>query len=646
VIRLRERRRGGPLFPVADPAPAEPSRGTAPGSPRPLGVLRTADRPCAGSEPAGIRVTGVGAAGAETGTVVVPAHPLGGTEPVAAHAHVAVTVAADLTCRRVEERFALEPELGSVVVRDRDGCLGLLTRERLATAMTGRLGFGRALWSGKSVRGITDWTPLILSGSTGITEVCRRLRDRDVERRYDDLLVVDPGVPPHQVSAAELFDALARRLAVQAVSDPLTGLANRALFLERLDRVCLGPGCGPGPAGADVPGTPRRVVVVYLDLDAMKQVNDVYGHDAGDALIVSVAHRLTATAREGDLVARIGGDEFAVLALVPADRLTRSAAAAIGERFRTALAEPDAALPPGIHAHASVGVSAGGADAVAHTLFTAADMAMYQAKRAGGNAVRVAVDVGRTLRVLHPGAGRALSEAIESGQLSLYYQPLVHLEDGSPAGVEALLRWRHPQHGLLTPDAFLADAERAGQLLALDLWVLRQVCVDLASWTARSDLPAPAHVNVNLTLAGLRAPDIADRVLRLLAAHELDPTQLRIELPESADLEVLVDVVPQLERLRAAGVGIVLDDMGAGSSTLRHLSVLPVTGFKIDQLFVSRMLHSPSDHAVVKVLADLGHNLGIPVTVEGVETPGQAAVLRSLGINSAQGYHFGYPRPL
>lgn len=550
---------------------------------------------------------------------------------VGAVARPVTWVTSDLPCEVLDHHFRADPLLACVVVRSGASDIGLIGRESFAQLMSGPFGYGRALWARTPVGRVADWNPLTVPADASVVEVCEWARRRDHDRRYDDIIVLDPRLGLRRISAARLFEALAHLMAVQAVTDPLSGLANRARFLERLDAACR-------EAGED------RVVLVYLDLDRMKQVNDALGHNAGDRLIVSAARRLLGAAWPGELVARVGGDEFAVLGRLPAQFAVDSVARSVGERFRAALADSDATLPVGAHSRASVGVAVGGARADGHTLLSEADMAMYQAKQQGGDAVRVVLGVGRQLDAHHPGAGDGLTHAISGGELVLHYQPIVDLRTERVSGVEALVRWRHPRHGLLGPDAFLADAERANQLPALDRWILAQACSDAADWTARLGPTAPEFVNVNVTVDTLRSPDFDTRVTAALAASGLHPSRLCLELPESADLTVLTDAVPGLRSLRTLGVGITLDDMGAGSSTLRHLSVLPITGMKIDKLFVGGIVDNRSDQAVVKLLTDLGHNLNLAVVAEGVEHPAQLQALRSLNVPHAQGFLLSPPR--
>ena len=371
-------------------------------------------------------------------------------------------------------------------------------------------------------------------------------------------------------------------MAHQAVRDPLSGLANRARFLSRLAVACR-DGAHPG------------VAVVFVDLDRMKQVNDTLGHNVGDRLIVSVAHRLTAAAGYGDLVARLGGDEFAVLSHVAGGTRADLSGAALGERFRQAIATADPALPAGAHSAASIGVAIGADGADAELLLREADLAMYRAKRDGGDTVRVVVEIGRQVDP-RPAAGAGIVSAIEHGELRLFYQPIIGVDDGRVWSVEGLVRWQHPHDGLLGPDRFLADVRQARQLRALDRWVLDRACADMAAWDATLGDRAPRCVNVNLTVDTLSGTDLTGEVLAALRRAGLTPDRLRVELSESADLAQLQNAVRQLRNLRDHGVGIVLDDMGAGSATLRHLSVLPVTGIKIDRSQPSRRRRGTKFH--------------------------------------------------
>ncbi|GAB7050283.1 putative bifunctional diguanylate cyclase/phosphodiesterase [Catenuloplanes indicus] len=545
-------------------------------------------------------------------------------------------VRADTPCPVLDELFRGEPGLTSVAVEGPDGRLGLIMRERFLLVMSGAFGYGRPLTNRQTVAEITDWHPLVLLAGTSVLTAAQRLRTRPREARYDDVIVSDGDTRLSSVSAALLLDTLTERLSAKVIRDELTGLANRAHFLERLEAACI------DASDPDEPGP--RVVVAFIDLDHMKKINDSFGHHVGDVVLTSLAARLAAVAKEDELVARLGGDEFAVLTRLP-EEAGEHEAKEIGDRYRAAAAETDPAVAPAARTKASVGVAVSGAQADAETVLSAADMAMYRAKQAGGDDVVTVLGVDAGLPGDVEQVDRSVRQAIAGDELRLVYQPIVRIQDRSVVSVEALVRWEHPRLGRLSPDRFLPGAERTGQMPALDRWVLRTACADLVTLTQRLGDAAPPSVNVNVSTRTLTTP-FDETVLDVLAETGLPPDRLRLELPETADLTLLAGAHARLERLREAGVHLTLDDMGAGSTTLRHLSTLTVHGMKIDQVFVAGMLDNPRDHTVVKLLTDLGHGLQLRVTAEGVETAAQLEALAALGVEHAQGWHIGRPAPL
>ena len=290
-----------------------------------------------------------------------------------------VIVAAQTSCAVVDELFRDDSALPCVtVLDDTTGRIGLLMRARFEQSMTGRYGYGRAVWGRRPIRDLADWSPLVLPANLSWLQVSQRLRERPEACRYDDLLVDLGHGRLGRISAAAMFDALAHRFVDRAIHDGLTGVANRAYFLERLTAACVQANEG-GP----------QVLVAFVDLDGMKRVNDTWGHIVGDRLLVTVANQLATVAGDDDLVARLGGDEFAVLCPVPAGLAGRTFGTVIGQRLRQAVAHPDPRLPAGVHGQASVGVAVSGVRADAEGMVARADMAMYEAKQGGGNAVVV-----------------------------------------------------------------------------------------------------------------------------------------------------------------------------------------------------------------------------------------------------------------
>lgn len=266
-------------------------------------------------------------------------------------------------------------------------------------------------------------------------------------------------------------------------------------------------------------------------------------------------------------------------------------------------------------------------------------------RRRPGDQLEAIIDVESDLDDNADPVDGSVADTIRDDELQLWYQPMVRVDDQSVAGVEALVRWAHPRMGLLTPDRFLPGAQRAGHLTTLDHWVLNRACTDFVALHHDLRHLAPDHVAVNLSPATL-ATDCDQLIETVLANTGLSSSRLVVELPEHADLATLTAAAPRLERLRRLGVGLVLDDMGAGHTSLRHLSTINVTGLKIDGALINGMLHNPHHYAVVNLLAGIGHGLQLPVTAEGVETAEQLAAVADLDIEYAQGYHLGRPQPL
>ncbi|WP_432526070.1 putative bifunctional diguanylate cyclase/phosphodiesterase [Kineococcus mangrovi] len=410
-------------------------------------------------------------------------------------------------------------------------------------------------------------------------------------------------------------------------------MANRGAFFSHLQHLVLA-----AANEGDV-----RVGVVFIDLDRLKAVNDTHGHDAGDRLLRSVARRLRAASRPDDLVARLGGDEFAVACRLP--ETSPGAAArvlqALARRHLDAVRLVDDDLAVGARSTASIGAALSGPrldDVQVDALVREADVAMYAAKQAGGDRV------GPVQRV-EPGTAPdgGLARALEAGEVVLHHQPIVSAVDGRVLSTEALVRWQHPRAGLLGADRVLRAAQEEGLSVALDLHVLD---LALAEHARRRDHPGtPDLVNVNVSTATLESPTFDEDLLRLLHRHAVPADHLRLELPETASLSAVQAAAPRLHRLARAGVALVVDDMGAGASSLRHLSVFPVQGLKIDRSFVAGMLTRDGDRAVVELLTNLGAGLGLRVTAEGVETAEQARELRRLGVESLQGFHIARPAP-
>ncbi|HEX5436153.1 MAG TPA: EAL domain-containing protein [Gemmatimonadaceae bacterium] len=422
-----------------------------------------------------------------------------------------------------------------------------------------------------------------------------------------------------------------RELRHNAMHDALTGLPNRALFMEQLER--------------SVNRTHRRpddlFAVLFLDLDNFKIVNDSVGHHAGDALLVTVARRLEQCMRGGDIVARLGGDEFAIL-LEHVSQISDTAP--IAERIQRALAAPIDLGGYQVFTSVSIGVALStSASELPDYLLRSADMAMYRAKR-GGRARFEFFDPG-----MHAEALRRLQmetdlrRALERGEFCLYYQPIVAIDTGHVAGVEALLRWRHPERGLVLPADFVPLAEETGLILPLGTWVLSEACRQIDAWRSELGDGAPLTLGVNLSVKQCTQRDLVRQVSRALEETAFDPARLRLEITESAIMENPELAAQLLTSLKALGVHVHLDDFGTGYSSLSYLHRLPLDAIKIDRSFVSRIDAEPQALHLVRTILTLARNLGLETVAEGVATAEQWRQLRELGCTYGQGFLFSPP---
>jgi diguanylate cyclase (GGDEF)-like protein/PAS domain S-box-containing protein len=415
------------------------------------------------------------------------------------------------------------------------------------------------------------------------------------------------------------------RIRHMALHDGLTSLANRALFRQRLD-----------DAMADFRRTRRGVVVFFIDLDGFKNINDTFGHPTGDALLRMLADRLRRCIDEGDTVARLGGDEFAILHPV---LITSKAADALAKDLVQAIARPYDVGGNRLTITASVGVSVAADDCEGpDRMLKNADVALYRAKTDGRNAFRFYDPSMDNHLEAKKALERAVRNALARGEFVLHYQPIVDARSERICGFEALLRWCHPERGLLPPSEFIAIAEEIGLIVPLGEWVLRKACDDAASW------PPYISLAVNISPAQCNAA-LTQTVLSALAASRLTPERLELEITESALLQESSATLATLHQLRALGVRIAMDDFGTGYSSLSYLRSFPFDKIKIDQSFVKDIFVHPECLAIVRAVAGLGANFGVPTTAEGVETREQLEQIRIAGCTQCQGYYFGRAMP-
>ncbi|NEX63747.1 EAL domain-containing protein [Noviherbaspirillum sp. 17J57-3] len=434
------------------------------------------------------------------------------------------------------------------------------------------------------------------------------------------------------VSERKIAEEEVQRLAFY---DPLTGLANRRLLIDRLKHSL-----------ARLRRQQRCAALLLIDLDNFKLLNDTAGHDRGDALLREVATRLRQSVRSSDTVARIGGDEFVVLVELQtrSGEVSARRAASVADKVLRAMCVPFPLTDLLHHASASVGVTLldGTINDVGEAL-RQADLAMYQSKSRGRNAVSF-YDPGMQAAVAERVALQGdMLRGIEVGQFHLHYQPQVD-EHGNVTGAEALLRWQHPQRGWISPATFIPIAEESGHIISLGNWVLETACRQVADWRR---MPGRERMTmaVNVSAVQLRRPDFVQTVMQTLCATEAPPDSLRLELTESLLLHDIDDTIAKMEALRAHGVGFEIDDFGTGYSSLSYLKRLPINVLKIDRTFVRDLLENDRDAAIVHTIITLADSLGIGVIAEGVETKEQYDDLQRLGCRAFQGYLFGYPVP-
>ena len=421
-----------------------------------------------------------------------------------------------------------------------------------------------------------------------------------------------------------------------AFYDALTGLPNRRLLMDRLQHATL-----------SVVRTQTQGALLFIDLDNFKDLNDTRGHDTGDQLLLQVAQRLKGCVRESDTVARFGGDEFVVLVEgLSVDAAHASAEAAlVASHIATTLGKPYLLGEVSHHSTPSIGIALFGQQACSvEELLKHADLAMYQAKAAGRNTQRffdpdmqAAVSTRSALEV-------DLRRGLQEKELVLYYQPVVD-EKGRLQGAEALVRWKHPIRGMVSPAAFIPLAEQTGLILPLGQWVLEAACAQLVAWS-RSVLTRSFFLSVNVSVRQFRQPDFVAQVLGTLDASGANPERLKLELTESLLLADVEDIIARMEHLRRHGVGFSLDDFGTGYSSLSYLKRLPLDQLKIDQSFVRDLQTDPNDAAIVRTILALADSLDLAVVAEGVETTGQLEFLKRHGCKAFQGYLFGRPMPV
>lgn len=427
---------------------------------------------------------------------------------------------------------------------------------------------------------------------------------------------------------AESLDRANQELQFMALHDSLTKLPNRALLEDRFAQ--------------EVKNAQRQQTcfsVLFLDLDGFKQINDAFGHHAGDTLLVAVSDRIRENIRARDTLARIGGDEFVVLANAsePAD------AARLAEKLVAEIAKPFAVSGRELRVSVSIGIAMYGAEQEQQDLLRNADAAMYHAKSVGRSSycffdVSMNEDAQKELQLVND-----LRQAQEKNEWVLYYQPTIDAQSGMIVGAEALLRWNHPTRGMVPPNLFIPTAEKTGLIVPIGEWVLNEACRQMCEWRAAG--LTTRTIAVNLSAVQFNHPGLIQMVRSTLQRHALEPDCLTLEITESTAMQDVHASQAILQQLDEMGVQISIDDFGTGYSSLLYLKRLPASELKIDRGFVCDLAHDAEDAAIIAAIVALGHTLNLRIVAEGVETAEQQEFLSRLGCNILQGYLFGKPMP-
>jgi diguanylate cyclase (GGDEF)-like protein/PAS domain S-box-containing protein len=485
------------------------------------------------------------------------------------------------------------------------------------------------------------WHELLTAGSWS-GEIWDRHKDGHIYPKYSTITAVKDanGKTTHYVS---IFLDISERKQIEAeihklaFYDPLTGLPNRRLLMERLN-MALSASCRNRQYGA----------LLFLDLDKFKTLNDTLGHAFGDLLLIEIATRLKSCLREVDTMARLGGDEFLLLIedLGGEEVDASQNVAQVAEKVRSALTAHYQLKEHTYHSSPSIGVCLFyGEDEPAEELVRRADIAMYQAKDSGRNQIRFYDPELQKEVEIRAALESDLRSALAGNQLELYYQIQVD-QDLRPIGAEALVRWLHPQRGMISPNRFIPIAEESSLILEIGQWILDRACQQLACWS-HNPLTRRLTLAVNISAHQFIQPDFVEHLKATIEKNGIDPSRLKLELTESVALENLELVIAKMRTVRRAlGITLALDDFGTGYSSLSYLKQLPLDQIKIDQSFVRGIQSNKTDAIMVKTIIDLARNFNLEVIAEGVETEEQLALLRQYGCAEYQGYLFGKPLPI
>jgi diguanylate cyclase (GGDEF)-like protein len=536
-----------------------------------------------------------------------------------------------VTVAAVLELFTDNPKLVAIPIVADGLPQGIINRKTIIEGFAKP--YARELLGRKPIASFMDRQPLVIDLLTDLDDLSHTIMESGMHYMHDGFIITQGGRYAGMGTGYDLMRTITERTQANLYSlahiDALTGLPNRLLFLDRLNQTMV-----------QAHRNERLVAVMLLDLDRFKAINDTLGHTMGDLLLKSVAERLATCVREDDTVARLGGDEFTVL--LPEIRYIQDAAA-VAQKILDALAQPFFLDGHEVFIGASIGISLYPFDDELSALLRNADTAMYVSKQHGGNTYQFYTAEMSTASLRRLSLEGALRRALERGEFVLHYQPQIDLARGEIVGAEALVRWQHPDLGLLGPMEFIPLAEENGLIIPLGEWVLRAACAQNRAWQ-NAGLP-PIRVAVNLSVRQFHQKNLADIVARILGQTGLDAHRLELEITESCLMQNTQTTVTLLTELNRLGVRISIDDFGTGYSSLAYLKRFPIDTLKIDRSFVCDIDTDPNDAAIVKAIIALAQSLEMHVIAEGVETQNQLDFLRTYQCNEIQGYLISRPLP-